>query len=160
MHAQYSPIRPFVVASFRMQRLFAVLAAALLIHGCGRTSATPPRAAALSANPNAYFDNSGHADVLSGGVTLIPVTTPKGTFKVWTKRIGNNPTVKVLMLHGGPGVTHEYMDPSHMEMMAAKVQKGRFLLCPNGSHLAMYDDQQTYMNGVIQFLRDVDTGRF
>jgi proline iminopeptidase len=47
-----------------------------------------------------------------------------------------------------------------MEMMAAKVQKGRFLLCPNGSHLAMYDDQQTYMNGVIQFLRDVDTGRF
>jgi proline iminopeptidase len=26
---------------------------------------------------------------------------------VWTKRIGNNPKIKVLLLHGGPGVTHE-----------------------------------------------------
>jgi proline iminopeptidase len=33
------------------------------------------------------------------------------------------------------------------------------LYCPNGSHLAIYDDQQTYMNGVVQFLRDVDAGR-
>ncbi|HEX9893555.1 MAG TPA: hypothetical protein VGA78_06505, partial [Gemmatimonadales bacterium] len=39
----------------------------------------------------AYFDNSGREDVLSGGVRLIPITTPKGTFRVWTKRIGNNP---------------------------------------------------------------------
>jgi proline iminopeptidase len=45
--------------------------------------------------------------VLSGGVRVIPITTPKGTFKVWTKRVGNNPKIKVLLLHGGPGVTHE-----------------------------------------------------
>ena len=38
---------------------------------------------------------------------MIPVTTPKGTFRVWTKRVGNNPAIKVLLLHGGPGVTHE-----------------------------------------------------
>jgi proline iminopeptidase len=38
---------------------------------------------------------------------MIPVTTPKGTFKVWTKRVGNNPTIKVLILHGGPGGNHE-----------------------------------------------------
>jgi proline iminopeptidase len=37
-----------------------------------------------------------------GGVKLIPISTPKGTFKVWTKRIGNNPKIKVLLLHGGP----------------------------------------------------------
>jgi len=54
-----------------------------------------------------YFDNTGRDDVLSGGVKMIPVTTPKGTFKVWTKRVGNNPKIKVLLLHGGPGVTHE-----------------------------------------------------
>src|SRR6476659_7264570 len=54
-----------------------------------------------------YFDNSGRDDVLSGGVKMIPITTPKGTFKVWTKRVGNNPKIKVLLLHGGPGVTHE-----------------------------------------------------
>ena len=34
-----------------------------------------------------YFDNAGRDDVLSGGVKLIPISTPKGTFKVWTKRV-------------------------------------------------------------------------
>lgn len=56
-----------------------------------------------------YFDNTGRDDVLSGGVRLIPIHTPKGTFRVWTRRIGNNPTAKVLLLHGGPGATHEYL---------------------------------------------------
>ena len=41
---------------------------------------------------------------------MIPITTPKGTFKVWTKRVGNNPTIKILLLHGGPGFTHEYFE--------------------------------------------------
>jgi len=45
--------------------------------------------------------------VQSGGVKLIPIKTPVGTFKVWTKRFGNNPKMKVLLLHGGPGGTHE-----------------------------------------------------
>jgi proline iminopeptidase len=54
-----------------------------------------------------YFDNNGREDVLSGGVRMIPVTTPKGEFRVWTKRVGNNPSVKLLLLHGGPGATHE-----------------------------------------------------
>ena len=38
---------------------------------------------------------------------MIPVTTPAGNFRVWTKRVGNNPRIKVLILHGGPGMTHE-----------------------------------------------------
>jgi proline iminopeptidase len=314
-----------------------------------------------------YFDHSGRDDVLSGGVKMIPVATPHGTFRVWTKRVGNNPSVKVLLLHGGPGATHEYfealdswfpaagieyyyydqlgsgnsdqpdepelweiprfvdeveqvrqalgldranfyllgqswggllaieyalahqehlkglivsnmmasfpayneyaarvlmpamdpavlaeikqleaagqyesprymellipnfyvehllrmpveqwpepvnrsfarvnrkiyvplqgpselgasgklvawdrtadlgriavptlvigarydtMDPAHMEAMASKVRKGRYLYCPNGSHLAIYDDQQTYVEGIVSFLDDVDSGRF
>ncbi len=57
-----------------------------------------------------YFDNTGREDTLAGGVRMIPVTTPKGTFHVWTKRIGNNPRIKVLLLHGGPGATHEYLE--------------------------------------------------
>jgi proline iminopeptidase len=52
------------------------------------------------------------------------------------------------------------MDPKHMEWMAGQVQHGRYLYCPNGSHMAMYDDQQTYVQGVIGFLKDVDAGRF
>ena len=46
-------------------------------------------------------------DQYLGGIKMIPITTPKGEFKVWTKRVGNNPTMKVLLLHGGPGMTHE-----------------------------------------------------
>lgn len=43
--------------------------------------------------PESYFDQSGRDDVLSGGVKVIPISTPKGKFRVWTKRTGNNPTV-------------------------------------------------------------------
>jgi proline iminopeptidase len=43
----------------------------------------------------------------SAGVKMIPITTPSGTFKVWTKRFGNNPKIKILLLHGGPAMTHE-----------------------------------------------------
>lgn len=54
-----------------------------------------------------YHDRSGHADAWQGGVRMIPVHTPAGDFKVWTKRVGNNPRIKVLLVHGGPGSTHE-----------------------------------------------------
>ncbi len=85
-----------------MKKLLSVLAVTVSLQGCtGELSGKP-----LSA----YFDNSGRADVLSGGVRLIPIETPSGTFRVWTKRVGNNPTMKVLLLHGGPGMTHEYLE--------------------------------------------------
>lgn len=48
--------------------------------------------------------------VESGGVKMIPIKTPVGEFKVWTKRFGNNPKIKILLLHGGPAMTHEYME--------------------------------------------------
>ena len=51
------------------------------------------------------------AQVSDQGVRMIPVETAKGTFQVWTKRVGDNPTMKVLLLHGGPGVGHEYLEP-------------------------------------------------
>jgi proline iminopeptidase len=60
--------------------------------------------------PSDYLDYSGRDDILSGGVRMVPVTTSAGTFHVWTKRIGNNPTLRVLLLHGGPGATHEYLE--------------------------------------------------
>ncbi|MGZ9675608.1 proline iminopeptidase-family hydrolase [Flavobacterium sp. GNP001] len=54
-----------------------------------------------------YLDFSQRDDQLTGGIKMIPIKTPKGTFNVWTKRVGNNPKIKVLLLHGGPGLTHE-----------------------------------------------------
>ncbi|WP_317043990.1 hypothetical protein [Ekhidna lutea] len=41
-------------------------------------------------------------------------------------------------------------------MIANTVQNGQYLHCPNGSHLAMYDDQQTYFDGLIKFIKDVN----
>jgi proline iminopeptidase len=58
------------------------------------------------------------------------------------------------------GGEHDTMDPSHMEWMAHEVKNGRYLYCPNGSHLSIYDDQKTYVEGIISFLSDVDAGRF
>ncbi|MGB5026940.1 MAG: proline-specific peptidase family protein [Chitinophagaceae bacterium] len=58
------------------------------------------------------------------------------------------------------GAKHDTMDPKAMEEQSKLVQKGRYLYCPNGSHLAMWDDQQVFMNGVIQFIKEVDEGKF
>jgi len=55
------------------------------------------------------FFNYGDS-IESGGVRMIPINTPKGKFNVWTKRFGNNPKIKILLLHGGPAMTHEYME--------------------------------------------------
>ena len=59
----------------------------------------------MSAPPESYFDTSGWdpRDVRPGGSRMVPVSTPSGEFRVWTKRVGTNPDVKVLLLHGGPG---------------------------------------------------------
>jgi proline iminopeptidase len=57
------------------------------------------------------------------------------------------------------GAKYDTMDPKAMEAQSKLVQKGRYLYCPNGSHLAMWDDQQIFMKGVIQFIHDVDDGK-
>ena len=54
------------------------------------------------------------------------------------------------------GARYDTMDPAHMEWIAKQVQKGQYLYCSNGSHMTMYDDQKTYMDGVIQFLQSTD----
>jgi len=219
-------------------KLAACIVVLALLYGCSDKAPGARTSAAGSAPARVdYFDYSGRDDALSGGVKMIPITTPKGTFHVWTKRIGNNPTMKVLLLHGGPAAGHEYMellipnyytqhllrmpadqwpdpvqrafkhlnesiyvpmqgpsemgasgklekwdrtselstlampalvigarydtmDPAFMEMMSKRMPHARYLYCPNGSHLAMYDDQKTYMDGVVTFIDDVNAGRF
>ncbi|TDP61920.1 proline iminopeptidase-family hydrolase [Flavobacterium dankookense] len=56
-----------------------------------------------------YF-NSEETGVKIGGTKMITIETSKGKFKVWTKRIGNNPKIKLLLLNGGPGMSHEYFE--------------------------------------------------
>jgi proline iminopeptidase len=59
---------------------------------------------------------------MSDGVRLIPIHTPKGEFKVWTKRVGNNPGAKLLLLHGGPAATHEYWEACDSFLPAAGIE--------------------------------------
>jgi len=56
------------------------------------------------------------------------------------------------------GGAHDTMDPEHMRWVSTQVQHGSFLLCQNGSHLSMWDDQQTYIHGLVDFLEAVDHG--
>jgi len=82
---------------------------------------------------------------------------PGGILEGWSvwDRLGEI-RVPTLMV----GAAHDTMNPAEMEEMSRLVQKGRYLFCPNGSHLAMWDDQQVFMNGVIGFIQDVQEGRF
>jgi proline iminopeptidase len=50
------------------------------------------------------------------------------------------------------GAQHDTMDPAYMRAMAEKLPKGQYLHLPNGSHLAMYDDQAAYFRGLTAFL--------
>lgn len=95
-----------------MNKLAALLAVLLL----------PFAAAAQSAPPASYYSHVGHDDALSGGVKMVPITTPLGKFRVWTKRVGNNPKLAVLLLHGGPGMTHEYFEAFDSYLPAAGIE--------------------------------------
>lgn len=98
-----------------MNRALLLIAGVLSLSACGERPAS-------SGGIEEYLDYSGRDDVLSGGVKMIPVSTRKGTFHVWTKRIGNHPTMKVLLLHGGPGATHEYLEAFDSFLPAAGIE--------------------------------------
>ncbi|HEY6901398.1 MAG TPA: proline iminopeptidase-family hydrolase [Puia sp.] len=87
-----------------MRKLLFVLVAGLVMAGCSQ-----PEKAGPSLSLADYFANP-DSGVQNGNIKLVPVKTPKGTFRVWTKRFGNNPKIKVLLLHGGPGGTHEFFE--------------------------------------------------
>jgi len=50
------------------------------------------------------------------------------------------------------GAAHDTMDPAHMRWMAGQLPQGRYLHCPDGSHLAQFDDPGHYFPGLIEFL--------
>jgi proline iminopeptidase len=84
----------------KIKILFCLLIGLFLFNGCKKDNPDD------NVKTN-YLDFSKRDDQFTGGIKMIPIKTSKGTFNVWTKRIGNNPKIKVLLLHGGPGLTHE-----------------------------------------------------
>ena len=91
-----------------MKYLLLFLSIPLLIgSSCSNKSSNTDSGVTITAKEYFNYSDSG---VQSGGVKMIPIETAVGKFKIWTKRIGNNPRVKILLLHGGPAMTHEYME--------------------------------------------------
>jgi proline iminopeptidase len=99
-------------------------------------------------NPNVYVFMQGPSEFgITGDASLKDwdITSKLKTLTVPTLAIGSK---------------YDTMDPEHMKWISKEVKNGRFLFCPNGSHLSQYDDQEHYFPGIIQFLRDVDNGNF
>src|SRR5262245_23250459 len=117
----------------------------LAVWGCSKAPAPPEK------TPSAYLDYTGRDDILSGGVKMIPVTTPVGTFRVWTKRIGNNPRIKLLLLHGGPGFTHEYLEAFDSYLPAEGIEY--YYYDQLGSY---YSDQPEMSDDLLALPRFVD----
>jgi pimeloyl-ACP methyl ester carboxylesterase len=57
--------------------------------------------------------------IRTAGVRMVPVVG--GKYKVWTKRMGHGP-VKVLLLHGGPGIGHEYLEAMESFLTEAGIE--------------------------------------
>ena len=89
-----------------MKKLTLILLISFAFYNCGKKQ----KKESFEDIKSTYLDYSGRDDLLAGGVKMVPIKTRSGEFNVWTKRIGNNPKMKVLLLHGGPGATHEYLE--------------------------------------------------
>jgi proline iminopeptidase len=58
------------------------------------------------------------------------------------------------------GGIYDEMNPEDIRKEGELIPNSRTYLCPNGSHMSMYDDQQHYFNSLIGFLKDVETNKF
>ena len=84
-----------------MRNILIVVTACILFSCNDQSKET---SAALPANDSLFNQ------VQTGGIKVFAIETPKGKFNIWTKSIGNNPKIKLLLLNGGPGATHEYFE--------------------------------------------------
>jgi len=80
-----------------------------------------------------------------------------GTFKDWD-RWKDLHKIKVPTLV--VGARHDEMNPRDIARMGQLIPNARVRICPNGSHMSMYDDQETYFRALIRFIEDVENDRF
>jgi proline iminopeptidase len=79
-----------------------------------------------------------------------------GNFKDWD-RWGDLPKIKVptLIIAG----RHGTMNPEDIRRMGKLIPHSRVVIT-EGSHLEMYDDQERYFRAIVQFVKDVESGKF
>jgi proline iminopeptidase len=80
-----------------------------------------------------------------------------GNFKDW-EMWDRLPDIKIpTLVIGG---MYDEMNPVDMKKEGQLIPNSRTYLCPNGSHMSMYDDQQNYFTSLIGFLKDVESNQF
>jgi proline iminopeptidase len=80
-----------------------------------------------------------------------------GNFKDWD-RWKDLPKISVPTLVIGSRYDEMSLDDIRRE--GSLIPKSRVWICENGSHFAMYDDQEAYFRGLLGFVKDVEAGRF
>jgi proline iminopeptidase len=131
-----------------MTKIIHILLAVLLLASCKEKTDSTTLSVSDYFN---YGDSIG-----SAGVKMIPIQTPIGKFKVWTKRFGKNPRIKILLLHGGPAMTHEYM-----ECFETFFQRQGFEFYEYDQLGSYYSDQPTDSNlwTIPRFVEEVEQVR-
>ena len=143
LNLNYKPMKP-LLAVFLLLLIF--------FQSCSEPANTPVSEISSPALSE-YFNYSGQETELSGGAKRIRITTSKGDFNVWTKQVGNNPTIKVLLLHGGPGGTHEAFECFNSYLPKEGIQY--YYYDQLGSH---YSDQPTDTSlwNIARFVDEVE----
>lgn len=78
-----------------------------------------------------------------------------GNFKDWD-RWADLPRIKTPTL--AIGAKYDTMNPADIKREADLIPNARLAICENGSHMAFWDDQQTYFRHLIKFIRDNERG--
>jgi proline iminopeptidase len=73
----------------------------------GNTALASAKSPQLPESISSEPDGLNPLGIRVAGIQMVAVGG--GKYKVWTKRVGKGP-VKVLLLHGGPGFSHEYLE--------------------------------------------------
>jgi proline iminopeptidase len=87
--------------------LLSTAAASAVVGGVGTSAFGLTSAAQCADILTKRPDGLNPPGIRTAGIRMVPVVG--GKFKVWTKKIGSGP-VKLLLLHGGPGFSHEYLE--------------------------------------------------
>src|SRR5258708_7787409 len=87
------------------RRTFLGYSAALAATACTSPLSITAQTGSSAKSPG--LDALNPSGIRVAGIRMVPVAG--GKYKVWTKRVGSGP-VKVLLLHGGPGFPHDYLE--------------------------------------------------
>lgn len=104
------------------RRSFLKSSAALSVSVCATSLASAGALQATAAQPASKaqtIDDLNPRGIQVAGIRMIPVVG--GKYKVWTKRIGTG-DVKVLLLHGGPGAPHDYLEAMESFLPQANIE--------------------------------------